>query len=650
VKLGLPARTRGFSPVPFGRVQPLLAALAALTFWAPGRCTASTAIVPDGYPTIQLGIDSGADTILVRAGTYAESPTMSAAPNRSRIVLLADPAASPRPTMQGLAVSILDHNTGDLNVVGLRVVDRVTVQTHSTIASYRFEGCLFEDGLGHGGLPPAFDHAGGLTLLRCLIRGAIDMTVGGLTMESDTVEAGGMTFYASNAIRVSNCWFRNSPIGLQAFIRTGGASVDVVGSEFENCVIGLRVDDDAGIASILVQNNRFRNCHDWGVRVERAEEVDVFENSVRRCGVGIATYGTGPTRVIGNTVTEGTSDGSEILGCREDLDIQYNAVLRCSGSGIRFQDCSAVRITANTSALNQGAGFDLTLYNGAQQTFTYDVSRNIGHGNGGPGLQWTVTGPGAPTFGCNDWFANTGGATSGIAPGATDLAVDPLFCDLANDDVRLRSDSPLLGGACGQIGARGVGCDGSTEVLVALFAAEASDEGVRIRWRLGGDEAPLSVWIERSAAELGPWLRVATERSMDGSVATDWDRAAEPGRRYWYRLAWTTADGRTTYSSPIVIDLASPATSLALRVIGPNPASGPVAIEYVLPRATVIDLSVHDVLGREVARLASGAQSQGLHVAQWTGNVGRRRAPPGLYFVRLRSSDGQQSRRILLRQ
>jgi hypothetical protein len=216
--------------------------------------------------------------------------------------------------------------------------------------------------------------------------------------------------------------------------------------------------------------------------------------------------------------------------------------------------------------------------------------------------------------------------------------------------VRLRSDSPLLGGACGTIGAHGIGCDGSTEVLVAMFAAEASDDGVRIRWRLGGDEQPIRVWMERSNRELGPWQTVATERTMDGAVTVDWDRSAEPGRRYWYRLAWSTADGRTTSSSPIAIDLASLASSLALRVIGPNPASGPVAIEYVLPRSTAIDLTIHDLMGREVARLASGGQSMGLHVALWTGNVRGSRARPGLYFVRLTSSEDQQSRRVLLRQ
>src|SRR5262249_17606221 len=148
----------------------------------------------------------------------------------------------------------------------------------------------------------------------------------------------------------------------------------------------------------------------------------------------------------------------------------------------------------------------------------------------------------------------------GTTPGASDLQVDPLFCDLANNDVRLQSDSPLVGGGCDTIGARGVGCDATTEVLVAVFSAEASSQGVGIRWRLGGDERPVSVWIERSDGELGPWQSIATERTMDGAVTVDWDRTAERGRRYWYRLAWTAADRSQSYSSSIMVELASGAT------------------------------------------------------------------------------------------
>jgi hypothetical protein len=323
-------------------------------------------------------------------------------------------------------------------------------------------------------------------------------------------------------------------------------------------------------------------------------------------------------------------------------------VLRCGG-GITYvgSDYADHFFTGNTSALNAGSGLSIPITPAYGEALPSVVSNNIAFGNTGWGLRWS--GPGQPVLGCNDWFENEGGATNGVAPGATDLSVDPLFCDPANDDLSIRADSPLIGGACGTIGAPGIGCDASTEVLVALFTAEASDQGVGLRWRLGGDEEPTSVSIERSKAEQGPWQAIATERSREGDLTVDWDRGAEPGRRYWYRLALTTTDGQQNYPSPIEVLLASPAPAFDLRAIGPNPASGPVAIEYTLPLSTTIDLTVHDLMGRELTRLASGVQTQGLHVMQWTGEVRGGRAGPGVYFVRLAYPGGQRSQRILLR-
>jgi hypothetical protein len=59
-----------------------------------------------------------------------------------------------------------------------------------------------------------------------------------------------------------------------------------------------------------------------------------------------------------------------------------------------------------------------------------------------------------PAGECNDVFANGGDPR----PTGTNLAVDPQFCDLLGGDMRLDASSPLVGAACGQIGALGIGC------------------------------------------------------------------------------------------------------------------------------------------------------------------------------------------------
>ena len=139
--------------------------------------------------------------------------------------------------------------------------------------------------------------------------------------------------------------------------------------------------------------------------------------------------------------------------------------------------------------------------------------------------------------------------------------MDPLFCNLASNDVHLHADSPLVGGTCGTIGAEGVGCAATTAVPTA-----------------------------------------------------------PPSNR-----------------------------EFALGVVRPNPTSGPVSIEYTLPRSAAIDLSVHDLMGREVAHIASGIESEGSHTAHWPGTAHGLRASPGFYFLWFKYPGGQQSLRILLR-
>src|SRR5438876_12240037 len=60
---------------------------------------ASTVVVPDDSSTVQLGIDSGADTILVREGTYDETPRLE------RDLVLRGIGVSRRPRLNGLQLT-----------------------------------------------------------------------------------------------------------------------------------------------------------------------------------------------------------------------------------------------------------------------------------------------------------------------------------------------------------------------------------------------------------------------------------------------------------------------------------------------------------------------------------------------------------------
>ena len=81
----------------------------------------------------------------------------------------------------------------------------------------------------------------------------------------------------------------------------------------------------------------------------------------------------------------------------------------------------------------------------------------------------------------------------------------------------------------------------------------------------------------------------------------------------------------------------------------PNPSSGVVTIEWGLSAAARVDLSVFDVQGRRVRRLADGEQSAGRKVASWDGRDDRGLpVASGPYLVRLRIGS-QVFRTTLLR-
>ena len=85
------------------RLVPSAILLTAAILAAPVRAT--TVVVPDDYATIQAAIDAGADSVLVRDGTYAEHPTLP----RSMALLTAPPIPQtgqpPFPKVAGLTVS-----------------------------------------------------------------------------------------------------------------------------------------------------------------------------------------------------------------------------------------------------------------------------------------------------------------------------------------------------------------------------------------------------------------------------------------------------------------------------------------------------------------------------------------------------------------
>jgi hypothetical protein len=84
--------------------------------------------------------------------------------------------------------------------------------------------------------------------------------------------------------------------------------------------------------------------------------------------------------------------------------------------------------------------------------------------------------------------------------------------------------------------------------------------------------------------------------------------------------------------------------SFELGASRPNPTGAKTAIQYSLPAAAEVNLSVYNAAGQLVETLASGHRAAGVHTANWEA----RSVPAGVYFYRLTAGTFTQTRSMVV--
>jgi hypothetical protein len=176
-----------------------------------------------------------------------------------------------------------------------------------------------------------------------------------------------------------------------------------------------------------------------------------------------------------------------------------------------------------------------------------------------------------------------------------------------------------------------IGGDGPTATLVSLVSAGFEDGTVRIVWRLSEDRLAT---VYRRDAEI-EWQAVG-HASPDGTGRIAFEDTHVVGGRYGYRLG--VAEGASEEMlGEVWVDVpdAGPQVAWLARSI-PNPAGKATLIRFGLPAEARASLRIHDIHGRQVRELASGAFATGEHRASWdlTNDQGQA-IDEGIYFVRL---------------
>jgi predicted acyl esterase len=105
---------------------------------------------------------------------------------------------------------------------------------------------------------------------------------------------------------------------------------------------------------------------------------------------------------------------------------------------------------------------------------------------------------------------------------------------------------------------------------------------------------------------------------------------------------------RTVYGSPMFTTLKQPngnsPTQFSLRQNYPNPFNPTTRIEYNLANASVVELKVYDITGREVETLVNEFQDAGTHSIQFNAV----NFASGIYFYKIKAGNFQDVKRMVL--
>jgi hypothetical protein len=195
-------------------------------------------------------------------------------------------------------------------------------------------------------------------------------------------------------------------------------------------------------------------------------------------------------------------------------------------------------------------------------------------------------------------------------------------------------------------------------VQLAQFSGSAvGEDRVTLTWRTLGETSNYGFEVERAANEpRGYTLIPGSFIAGHGTTIVPHeyvftDSSATPGVWY-YRLRQIDLDGADTHYEAIRISVGAPAsvpggqlpTAFALHQNYPNPFNPVTTIRFELPVPSPVRLTVHDILGREVATLLNTTAAAGSHEVTFEASG----LASGTYMYRLQAGGFVRVKRLMV--
>jgi len=193
-----------------------------------------------------------------------------------------------------------------------------------------------------------------------------------------------------------------------------------------------------------------------------------------------------------------------------------------------------------------------------------------------------------------------------------------------------------------------IGSDASLPVELSLFTAKVEGENVLLSWITESEIENMGFLLERRIiwSVDTDWNEIANfnthpELKGKGSISqkTEYmfvDKNVQLGVTYEYRLADVNYEGEVEYHNDKILKVIVNPDKFSLNPACPNPFNPQTTITYGIPNKSIVNLTIYDLLGREIKTIVNQEQETGYYNSIWYGkDKNGKSVPSGMYLFRI---------------
>lgn len=192
--------------------------------------------------------------------------------------------------------------------------------------------------------------------------------------------------------------------------------------------------------------------------------------------------------------------------------------------------------------------------------------------------------------------------------------------------------------------------DATLPVELTTFVANSNNGNtVSLDWETSTEVNNYGFEIERkitSANTSDSWENLGFVQGAGNSNSHKFysyiDNSLSGGNTFAYRLKQLDINGQFEYSDIVEVNVIP--NSFILEQNYPNPFNPNTKISYRLPYRTNVQLTIYDVLGKEIKQIENEIKESGLYSVEFDANE----LPSGVYYYSLKAGDFSQTRKMML--